>query len=130
VLPPAPQRTKRYELAKYYIRLDKKDFVLAIDSYLVYPKYKCLYHWFLSTGLIACAVHPSLKKLLLTPFLEKEGSWNHALHITRKVKAWDGVSTYQDYLSNNVGENAEANDVLLKILVKGKPSRRNIMVCM
>jgi hypothetical protein len=37
------------------------------------------------------------------------------------VEAWDGVSTYEDYLSNNVGENADANDVLVKILVKGKP---------
>jgi hypothetical protein len=39
------------------------------------------------------------------------------------VKGWDGVSSYEDYL-NNVGENA-ANDVILKILVKGKPMEYN-----
>jgi hypothetical protein len=121
VLPHAPQRTNRSKLVKYDIRLDMKDFVLAIDSYLVYPRYKCLYHWFLSTSLIACAVHPSLENPLLIPFPEKKGRWGHALHVTREVKAWDGVSTYQDYLSNNVGENADADDVLFKILVKGKP---------
>jgi hypothetical protein len=121
VLPPAPQRTKRSQLVKYDIRLDKKDFVLASDSYLVYPRHKCLYHWFLSTRLTACAVHPSLENPFLTPFLEKKGRWSHVLRIAREVKAWDGVSTYQDYLSNNVGENADVNDVLVKIFVKGKP---------
>jgi hypothetical protein len=119
VLPHAPQRTKRYELVKYDIRLDKKDFVLAIDSYVVYPRHKCLCHWFQSTRLIA--VRPTLENPLLILFAEKEGRWSNALRITREVKAWDGVSTYEDYLSNNIGENAHANDVLVKILVKGKP---------
>jgi hypothetical protein len=121
VLPHAPQRTTCYDLVKYDIRLDKKDFVLATDSYVIYPRHKCLYHWFQSTCLIACAVLPALENPLLIPFKEKEGRWSHALHIMPEVKAWDGVSTYEDYLSNNVGENAYANDVLVKILVKGKP---------
>jgi hypothetical protein len=40
------------------------------------------------------------------------------------VKTWDGVSTYEDYLSNNVGEDA-TKDVLFKILVKGKWMKHN-----
>jgi hypothetical protein len=118
-LPHAPQRTARYEIVKYDIRLDKKDFVLATDSYAIYSRNQCLYHWFQSTRLIACAVHHTLQKQLLTPFREKEGEWRHVLHITREMKGWDAVSGYEDY-SNNVSANV-ANDVMLKILVKGKP---------
>jgi hypothetical protein len=117
VLPHSPQRTARSELVKYDIRLDKKDFVLATDSYVVYPRYKCLYPWFLSNRLIACAVHPTLENPLLIPFPEKKAGWSHALRVTREGKAWDGVSTYQDYLNNNVGENADVEDVTVNILV-------------
>jgi hypothetical protein len=68
ILPHAPERTNRRKIAVLDLRLDKKNFVLATDSYVLYPKDQCLYYWLGNGRLAACAVHPDLQDVLLTPF--------------------------------------------------------------
>jgi hypothetical protein len=70
-LPHAPEKANRRKIAALDLRLDKKNYVLAIDSYVIYPKEQCLYYWFGDRHLAACAVHLDLQGVLLTPFSQK-----------------------------------------------------------
>jgi hypothetical protein len=121
LLPQVPERTKCCYKSKEDIRLNKKDFVIAIDSYLIYPRDQCLYHWFSKEQpVIACTVRPDLQSMLLSPFWQKAGDWKHVLNIKPKLKSWDGVSSLESYFGN-IGEDMYAEDVNLSMLVYGKP---------
>jgi hypothetical protein len=121
LLPHTATRTIRWEDSKTDARLNKKEYVLAKDSYIAYPRDECLYYWF-SKGqpVVACAVRHDLQGVLLTPFMQKTGQWRRALNISRKVRSWDGVTSYKDYWGD-LSENAYVEDATLKMLVYGKP---------
>jgi hypothetical protein len=122
LLPHASERTIRYKKSKEDINLNKKDYVLAIDSYIIYPKEQCLYYWFSKEQqpIVACAVRFDLQRMLLSPFWQKRGDWKHVLNIKRKLKSWDGVSSLESYFGN-IDEDMFAEDVDLTLLVYGKP---------
>jgi hypothetical protein len=120
MLPLAPEKAKRRKVAALDLRLDKKNYVVATDSYLIYPKDQCLYYWFKNKHLAACAVHPDLQDVLLTPFPQKQ-EWKHVFRYTRKFKNWDGeVIELVEYLGD-FSENAYAEDMILTIDVNGRP---------
>jgi hypothetical protein len=119
-LPHAPEKAKLRKTAAFDLRLDKKNFVLAIDSYVIYPKDQCLYYWFGNRHLAACAVHLDLQKVLLTPFSQKQ-ECKHVFKFTRKFVAFDGETTeLADYLGD-FSEDAYAEDNILTIDVNGRP---------
>jgi hypothetical protein len=123
VLPPAPQRTERYHTALRDIRLDKKNYILAKGNYVIYPKKQCLYYWFGTRRVVACAVHDGLRDPLLIPFRQKQGQWRHLFKLTRKVVSWDGVSNFDDWLADSsetaYAENATLNGMYEVILENG-----------
>jgi hypothetical protein len=123
-LPLAPEKAKLRNIAAFDLRLDKKNFVLATDSYVIYPKDRCLYYWFGNRHLAACAVHPDLQKVLLTPFLQKQ-EWKHVFRLTRKFVAFDGETTeLADYLGD-FSEDAYAEDKILTIDINGRPIKHH-----
>jgi hypothetical protein len=121
MLPHAPERANRRKIAALDLRLDKKNYVMATDSYLIYPKDQCLYYRFKNGLLSGCAVHPTLQGMLLTPLSQKQGQLKYTFHMTRKFVAFDGEETeLEDYLGD-FSENAYAEDKILTIQINGRP---------
>jgi hypothetical protein len=119
-LPHAPEKAKLRKITAVDLRLDKKNFVLATDSYIIYLKDQCLYYWFGNRHVVACAVHPDLQKVLLTPLLQKQ-EWKHIFKFTRKFKAFDGEETELVNYLGDFSEDAYVEDKILTIQINGRP---------
>jgi hypothetical protein len=119
-LPHPPERARLRNIGAVDLRLDKKNFVLATDSYVIYPKDQCLYYWFGKNHVVACAVHPDLQNKLLTPLSQKQRRLKYTFHMTRKFVTFDGETTeLVDYLGDFT-ENPYV-DQILRIDVNGRP---------
>jgi hypothetical protein len=120
----APERVNRRKIAVLDLRLDKKNYVLATNSYLIYPKDHCLYYRFKNGLHSACAVYPTLQGVLLTPLSQKRGQLKYTFHMTRKFVAFDGEATeLVDYLGD-FSENAYAEDQILTIQINSRIGKR------
>jgi hypothetical protein len=97
------ERNKNASDAKYSKIKDKENYVLALDTQRNSNKSECLYFWYSTPteNIVACAVDPNLKSVLLTPFINKKNSWEHALLNTKKSNSLnENIESVDDYLDN------------------------------
>jgi hypothetical protein len=86
---------------RYFKIIDKKNYVLALDTQRISNKKECLYFWYSTPteNIVACAVDPKLQSVLLTRFTNKKKNCKHTLINKKKEKHWDpNVENTDDYL--------------------------------
>jgi hypothetical protein len=86
IFPSNTEKDKNATDAIYSKIIFKENYVLALDTQRISNKKEFLYFWYSTPteNIVACAVDPKLKSVLLTPFMNKKNSWKHVLVNTKK----------------------------------------------
>jgi hypothetical protein len=99
IFPTNTERDKNATDAMYSKIIDKKNYVLALDTQRISNKKECLYFWYSI---------PKLKSVLVILFTNKKNSWKYALVNTKKSNSWDenieSANHYLDHLYETIQE--------------------------